>query len=264
MKMSLRASVPAFTLIELLVVIAIIAILAALLLPALTAAKARALQAECGSNLKQWGLAITMYAADFQNYYPPNPTTQGAHDFAWLAVNLNNTFFPAYLYRNRPGTAATPRSRQDVIYCPTDQWCRPYEQIYQSDTNLIGYQFLAGRDAAGESGWNLQGIDNWLYRVKLNQAYGHAPIMADKIQATGNGPTSPLAWTDQVGGGNYPCANHVGKKLVSNGGNFLYEDGSVAWHKFNLVNQGGTLKPGAVGNGWVVFYWPADLTAGPW
>jgi len=53
-----------FTLIELLVVIAIIAILASLLLPALSAAKARTKRVVCLNNLKQLATAWTMYHSD--------------------------------------------------------------------------------------------------------------------------------------------------------------------------------------------------------
>ena len=59
----------AFTLIELLVVIAIIAILAAMLLPALSAAKAKAQRTTCVNNLKQMALAARMYADDSNDFF---------------------------------------------------------------------------------------------------------------------------------------------------------------------------------------------------
>ena len=65
-----KQSSRSFTLIELLVVIAIIAILAAMLLPALSAARERARNANCVNNLKQVGLGINMYAGDNGGFTP--------------------------------------------------------------------------------------------------------------------------------------------------------------------------------------------------
>ncbi len=63
-----------FTLIELLVVIAIIALLMAILMPALQRVKKQAKATTCLSNLKQIGLAASMYAGDNEWSIPRGST----------------------------------------------------------------------------------------------------------------------------------------------------------------------------------------------
>jgi len=66
----IRAEKKNFTLIELLIVVAIIAILAGMLLPALQKAKLKAKEIQCLNNLKQNGLALFAYGADYNAYLP--------------------------------------------------------------------------------------------------------------------------------------------------------------------------------------------------
>src|SRR5947209_4101077 len=75
-----------FTLIELLVVIGIIALLISILMPALHAARERANQIKCQSNLRTLMLAFTYFANDHRQHLPgTNASMDGNHDHDdWL------------------------------------------------------------------------------------------------------------------------------------------------------------------------------------
>lgn len=111
-----------FTLIELLVVIAIIAILASMLLPSLAQARKRAYLVVCLGNQKQIGMALRMYADDFDGWAVPH---EGYRNFIGWTTNkggkdqrLLNPYVGAPIW-NDSGDKWDGAS--EVARCPSDK-----------------------------------------------------------------------------------------------------------------------------------------------
>ena len=133
---------------ELLTVMSIIAVLAALLLPALAGAKEKGRATQCAGNLRQWGLAYSMYGDDNNDYLPRRG--QGVQLLAELDrptdwFNALPVYFSLPSFTQMVTNNATPAAHtQSIFICPTAE--NPggaYFLPYGMNMNLCPWNLLA-------------------------------------------------------------------------------------------------------------------------
>ncbi|MFN0018507.1 MAG: DUF1559 domain-containing protein [Pirellulaceae bacterium] len=114
----------AFTLVELLVVIAIIGVLVALLLPAVQFAREAARRMQCGSQMRQFGIAAHTYH-DTMRTLPPGMDARAFSVHAYLLPFMENVtvhkmidFSVSYNHANNTAARGTPVA---IFNCPSDR-----------------------------------------------------------------------------------------------------------------------------------------------
>ncbi|MFZ2656924.1 MAG: prepilin-type N-terminal cleavage/methylation domain-containing protein [Victivallales bacterium] len=193
------AKLTPFTLIELLIVIAIIAILMAMLLPALKTARTMAKLSICTSNLKQFGIASSMYSIDyndgialcdvydkrlwFQLLAPYISTKDYVKPFycpgsIWTCPeNPEGEFFgssPSYstsLYHNVGGNWGAVPSRITAVRYPSGK-----TYLFGANHWATSYSLFYAWDLGGRLRYRHFAKDNFLFYDGHVNPYGHPPV----------------------------------------------------------------------------------------
>jgi len=172
MKRSPRSKIQAFTLIELLVVIAIIAVLLAIIMPAMRKIKEAARDTACKSNLRNIGLAVTMYLDDFERKIPNTASSNG---HLWNDANGDplqpgsgngtywGTFYRNYLKETKIfGCPSLQRVPEGLIYTYAG-FSDPAAVIQHAAYGLNHHQDARGPDAKGRNTNDIYRLAEFLY-----------------------------------------------------------------------------------------------------
>lgn len=212
-----------FTLIELLVVISIIAVLAGILMPVFARARENARKTRCLSNVKQLGLAMLMYAQDYDEVMP----------FYNIAGNPSNLRRWDQMMATMGYTPSVPMN-EGIMRCPS----------HGATASIPSYGYVVAYDTASYRGLGLSG-------AALTRFSDHTSVaMLMDAQAT-NDPNGVSYRVEVYWDDNYEtyCYSRVAYRH-DNGVSVCYLDGHAgfvpyahfhpATGKYSMADQGGS------------------------
>lgn len=187
------------TLLELLVVLAILLILSTLALPALARARRSVGRVSCQNNLRQWGLATSIYTMDHDDYLPPDGAPNGiSRRSAWY------TELPRALGAVPYPEAGAWRTNADTPL-PRSLWICPDNPRRSNGNSLFHYSLNR----------HVNGTGARRRRIRL----GDVPRPGATVWLFDNGGLAAVAGP-----------NNVHPDLHRNGALFLLLDGAARWH----------------------------------
>ena len=250
-----------FTLIELLIVITIIGILAALLFPVFARAKATAQRASCASNLKQLGLAITIYTTDNEGRLPgaaDGGTGAGENKMGgWMFYSKFGKAADEAVFDVTRGSIYQYVKNTAIYICPTDPIAKTTGNSYAINACLskqtrtpAGLRTYTGF-SPGKKLSSLTNPSEWMLLGEESRSAGGSTATPTerpqtyttddayinlKTRSRAGRPATPPIVEDNADTAAEDYQNYMAKRH-SEGGNVLFLDGRVKYLRVEQVTE---------------------------